>query len=122
MSEFIKLGILGRTHGFKGDIILHTNLTPEEAKQIVNKPIFISRKDLNIASDEVFSTDLIGFSICDESGKFMGNVRRIENFGAGEILDCGNFMVPYEDKIVIQTDTAGRKIVVKTEYFTPEKV
>jgi len=117
MIDVVKLGIIGRTHGFKGDIIIHTNLTPEEAKTLGNKPIYIERKDFKIQHDEVLSSDLVGFAIVDETGKKYGSVKSIENFGAGDILDCGSFMVPYEEKIVSETNTTLKKIVVKKSYF-----
>ena len=86
--------------------------TIEDAERLRGKPIEISRDQIKIADDEVLTSDLVGFEIVDENGKHLGKLKSIENYGAGDICDCGSFSFPYEDEFVIETNMRNKKIVI----------
>jgi len=91
--------------------------TFEVADRLRNKAIEIDRADLNIAHDEILTTDLIGMVVLDEHGKQHGVVKSVENYGAGEIIDCGAFSFPYEDEFIIATDMKKRALMVRVQDF-----
>ena len=84
------------------------------AERLRGKAIEIDREHLTLAADEILTADLIGFTIVDEHGKPRGHVRRVENYGAGDIIECGNLSFPYEDAFIIETDTKKRTLVVRS--------
>jgi len=94
--------------------------TLDQAEQLRGKAIEIEKHQLAIADDEVLTSDLIGFDVIDSSGKPLGKLRAIENFGASDIFDCGTFSFPYEDAFVIETNMTSKKIVVRAERLSIE--
>ena len=94
-------------------IFLDNVTTVESAERFRNKKIFVNRRDLNLSDDEVLTSELVGFDVVDAGGKCLGCVKSIDNYGAGEICDCGEFSFPYEDKFVAETDMNAKKITVR---------
>ena len=90
----------------------------EDAERLRGKEICAPRESIVIQEDEVLTSELIGFKVTDESGKELGVLRSIDNYGAGEICDCGDFSFPYEDEFVIETNMTDKKIVIKTNQFS----
>ncbi|MDR3000540.1 MAG: ribosome maturation factor RimM [Fibromonadaceae bacterium] len=85
----------------------------EDAERLRGKSIKIDRSSLNLADDEILTSDLIGYQVFDESGGKLGIVKGVENFGSSDVIDCGDFSFPYEDQFVIETDTKKRTLVVR---------
>jgi len=98
-----------------GYMFLDGICTPEQAECLRNKTIEANRADIHLSDDEVLASDLIGFDVVDTNGKFLGVLQTIENYGAGDIFDCGGFSFPNEDAFVVETNMTERKIVVNWE-------
>ena len=89
--------------------------TIEQAESLRNKFIEIDRENLELAADEIFTSELIDFEVIDTNGKKIGTVKSIENYGASDIVDCGDIMFPYEDAFVIETNMTKKQIVIRGE-------
>lgn len=89
--------------------------TVEVAERFRNKSIEIDRTDMNIGADEILTSDLVGYTVIDQDGEKMGVVRGVENYGAGDIIDCGTFMFPYEDDFIVETDTKTRVLTINKD-------
>ena len=85
----------------------------ESAIKLRGLTIKIARKDLNLADDEILSSELIGFEVFYENGKQVGVVSDIVNYGAGDIVVCGGIMIPYEDDFIIETNITKKTLVVR---------
>jgi len=86
----------------------------ETAERLRNKEIFIDREELVLGDDEILSTELIGYSVLDESGKELGLVKSIDNYGAGDLVICDTCIIPYEDDFIIETNIKKRTLVVRS--------
>lgn len=125
-ADKVVVGVIIKPRGLKGECKCIVNgeivykffdgvTTREQAERLRGKPIEIDRAELTLADDEVFTSDLVGFTVTDTSGKKLGVVKSIENYGASDIVDCGTFMFPYEDAFVTETNMTDKKIVVRGE-------
>jgi 16S rRNA processing protein RimM len=83
------------------------------AERLRGKKIEIDRAEIKLEKDEILTCDLVGFSVVDERGKNLGTVRDFANYGAGDIVDCGGFSIPYEDEFIIETNIKKRTLVVR---------
>ncbi len=68
--------------------------------------------------DEFYPADLIGLDVADRSGKPLGKVLALHNFGAGDIieiafLDGKTDFVPFSADTVREIDLASGRIVVE---------
>ena len=68
-------------------------------------------------AEEFYAFDLIGLSVEDRSGKQLGKVVDMADYGAGDIIAIaggpqGDFELPFADRFVPVVDLAGGKIVV----------
>lgn len=79
--------------------------------------------------DTFYVSDLIGLTIISETGESLGQVMAVENFGAGDILECKSdvyrtFMVPFTDDAVISVDMDTAQIVISAmaeSFIRPSK-
>jgi len=74
---------------------------------------------------EYYQADLIGLRVETETGKSVGRVRAIENFGAGDILDIAlddgvTVMVPFREAVAPVVDIPGGRIVVVAEALSTQ--
>ena len=72
--------------------------------------------------DEVYHADLIGLAAEDETGRMLGRVTAVENYGAGDILSVApadggrdTLLVPFTRAFVPALDIAAGRLVVATE-------
>lgn len=78
------------------------------------------------AADEVYLEDLIGLNAVSPSGVVLGQIVRILNFGAGDLLELAladrkeTALVPFDRKFVTEIDLdQGRAVIdVVEDYFT----
>ncbi|MDG2032535.1 MAG: PRC-barrel domain-containing protein, partial [Rhodospirillales bacterium] len=61
--------------------------------------------------------DLIGLDVEDEDGKVMGQVKMMDNYGAGEVMEVTlssgeAFLLPFTREAVPVVDVAARKIQI----------
>jgi 16S rRNA processing protein RimM len=67
---------------------------------------------------EFYLADLVGCAVEDRSGKSLGQVLAVHNFGAGDMIEIGatggeTRFIPFTDDAVPAVDIAGRRIVVE---------
>ena len=72
-----------------------------------------------LAEGEYYHADLIGLPCMDESGKPIGTVVAVENFGAGDLLeielsDGKRSLIPFRDEIA---RLEGERIVLDPEFL-----
>jgi len=101
--------------------------TPEDAKALTNARLFTTkeatREMCNLTDGEFFWFDVIGLKVI-ENGMELGVVEEIERIGSQDYLlvktaesltakgYVQNFLIPYIDHFIIQTDTDSRLITV----------
>jgi 16S rRNA processing protein RimM len=73
------------------------------------------------AEGEYFIADLIGLTAVDASGKIIGTIKAVEDFGATPLLDIkpensASFYLPFTDECVPKINMAEKKVTV----FIPE--
>ena len=79
--------------------------------------LYVAREALppNEDPEEFYHADLIGLAVVDRSGKTLGTVRAVEDFGAGSVLeieqDGGSFMLPFTLAAVPEVDLEGGRLV-----------
>jgi 16S rRNA processing protein RimM len=92
--------------------------TRDQAELIANLSLFIDRTRLPPpAEDEFYYSDLIGLSVEDLSGRLIGTVASVLDYGAGSILEVaraegGELLLPFTRRIVGSVDLSGRRLVV----------
>lgn len=76
-------------------------------------------------ANEFYASDLIGLGVEDRSGKALGKVMALQDYGAGDILAIGggaqgDFDLPFADRFVPVVDLAAGRIVVDLpdDFFT----
>ena len=68
--------------------------------------------------DEYFHADLIGLDAVTTAGEPLGTVIRVENYGAGDLLEIAprrgdTLLVPFTRAIVPEVDLAGGRVVIE---------
>ena len=80
--------------------------------------LFVPRERLGKTdADEYFHADLIGLDAVTTEGEPLGTVIRVQNFGAGDLLEVAprrgdTLLVPFTKAVVPEVDLAGRRVVV----------
>jgi len=82
----------------------------------------VSRDALKLKNDEFLTEELIGATIVDEGGNELGVIERMETYGAGEVIESGDLMIPYEDNFIVETNLVERKVVVRAKMIETEEV
>ena len=88
------------------------------AEALRHTELWMDRENLEAAKDgEYFIADLVGLTAVDASGKTVGTVKAVEDFGATPLLDIkpskgASFYLPFTDECVPSIDFAGKKITV----------
>jgi 16S rRNA processing protein RimM len=90
------------------------------AERLANTKLYVPRERLPAPSepDEFYHADLIGLAVVDRSGRQLGAVVAVHNFGAGDLIEmrpeAGNKteFVPFDEANVPVVDLAAGRIVV----------
>jgi len=90
------------------------------AERLANLKLYVPRERLPApaAPDEFYHADLIGLVVVDRSGKSIGTVVAIQNFGAGDLIEVKpnahdkTQLVPFDATNVPAVDIAAGRIVV----------
>ncbi|SCA57183.1 Ribosome maturation factor RimM [Candidatus Terasakiella magnetica] len=118
------------SHTGKGELIVKVaGVDGRDAAELLKgERLYVSRKELPDAGDEEFyHADLIGLTVKTSSGKSLGTVRAVFDFGAGDMLEIlpkegALIMVPFTKAIVPIVDIEkGRVIVDPPEGLLPEE-
>lgn len=93
----------------------------DAAEALRGTKLFVPRDRLpDPEEDEFFYSDLVGLRAETEDGTVLGIVRGVADFGAGEVLDVGPFMVPFTKADVPVVDIAGGRVVVVPPVYAPD--
>ena len=95
------------------------------AEMLKGAELFAPRNRLpDLAADEVYLEDLIGLTAISLAGAVLGKIVRIQNFGAGDLLELAvegrkeTVLVPFDRRFVSDVDLAqGRAVLDVTEDF-----
>lgn len=118
------------SHTGKGELIVKVEgvKTREAADLLKGERLYVARSELPVADDgEYYHADLIGLTAKTVSGKTLGTVRAVFDFGAGDMLEIlpkeGTLiMVPFTHEVVPIVDIEnGRVIVNPPEGLLPEE-
>jgi 16S rRNA processing protein RimM len=80
--------------------------------------LFVPRDRLGETDvDEYFHADLIGLNAVTIAGKPLGTVIRVQNFGAGDLLEVAprrgdTLLIPFRKAVVPEVDLIGGRLVV----------
>jgi 16S rRNA processing protein RimM len=97
-----------------------------EAELLAKTELYIERDQLEDLDDAWYVSDLEGLEVRTLAGKVLGAVISVENFGAGDILNCKTengkeFMIPFSEDAVITVDSDFLIISEYTERFLSEE-
>lgn len=90
--------------------------TREDAEALKGTRLYAPREALpNLPEDEFYHADLIGLEVVDTGGGYLGRIRAVHDFGAGDVLDIVGgempIMLPFTREAVPTVDLrAGRAI------------
>jgi 16S rRNA processing protein RimM len=88
------------------------------AEKLKGIDLYVARSALPEAEeDEFYYTDLVGLAVQDRDGTRIGSVARIDNYGAGDVIEVnldagGALLLPFTRQVVLMVDVAGRRITV----------
>ncbi len=118
------------SHTGKGELIVKVGGvgSRDEADLLKGERLYVGRSELpEPPEEEFYHADLIGLTVKTVSGKTLGTVRAVFDFGAGDMLEIlpkeGTIiMVPFTKAIVPIVDIEkGRVIVDPPEGLLPEE-
>lgn len=99
----------------------------EEAEALAGTKLYLPRERLpEPEPDEFYLADLIGLGAEDESGRNVGSVIAVHDFGAGDILEIApagggrTVMVPFSKAFVPTVSVAARRLVIAANDFLDE--
>jgi 16S rRNA processing protein RimM len=89
------------------------------AERIGGTPLYIERDELPEAEDgQIYHSDLEGMDVVSAEGKAMGKVLRVQNFGAGDLLEIQgkkeSYYLPFAAPYLVSVDT-GTRVVTMNE-------
>jgi 16S rRNA processing protein RimM len=93
--------------------------TRNAAEALNGTELFVPRERLgDTAADEYFHADLIGLAAVTTAGELLGTVIRVENYGAGDLLEIAprrgdTLLVPFTKAVVPEVDLAGGRVVIE---------
>lgn len=85
-------------------------LDREAAERLKGRKLQVARDALPALDDEdeAYAADLVGLTVEDESGKRLGDVAAIQNFGAGDLIEIATpglkrtVLLPFTDDVVVE--------------------
>ncbi len=98
-----------------------------DAELLVKKELYIQRDQFKeLEEDAWYASDLEGLEVQTLAGNVLGKVLSVENFGAGDILNCKDsngkeFMVPFSEDAVVQIEADFLTISEYAERFLTEE-
>ena len=90
-----------------------------DAEMLAKTELYISRDHLaEMDEDDTFYvSDLVGLTVVSETTAVLGNIVAVENFGAGDLLECKSddyktFMIPFTDDAIVTVDLENERVVI----------
>lgn len=90
------------------------------AERLTGTELFVDRSALpEEDEDEFYHADLVGLSVRDETGRTVGKVNAVQNFGGGDILDISHsgrksVLIPFSRAAVPEIDLKQRYVRIDT--------
>jgi 16S rRNA processing protein RimM len=92
----------------------------DAASALTNAKLYVPRERLpqTDSADEFYHADLIGLAAVDQTGRTLGTVVAIHNFGAGDLIEVkplsggGTELVPFDVTHAPEVDIASGRIVI----------
>ena len=114
--------VLNKARLFKDDLLIVSVegvADRDAAAKLTNLEVFASRDLMpDVEDDEFYHADLIGLQAKDASGKVIGFVIAMHNFGAGDIIEikpienAQTLMLPFTKAIVPHIDLTDETITI----------
>ncbi|MEC7576057.1 MAG: ribosome maturation factor RimM, partial [Pseudomonadota bacterium] len=88
------------------------------AELLRHAEIYMDESDLpDLDEDEIYHKDLQHMDIMDEQGTKIGQVKSIQNFGAGDLIEVKpisgkSFYIPFNENYVLDIDTESKQMKV----------
>lgn len=89
------------------------------AETFAKTELYINRDQLpeTTEDDTFYISDLVDLNVLSETRNVLGKVISVENFGAGDILECKaenykTFMVPFTDDAIVSVDMENKYIII----------
>lgn len=87
------------------------------AERLRNLSFYIDRDALPEAdAGAVYHSDLEGMDVVSVEGKAMGRVLRVQNFGAGDLIEIQgkkeSYFIPFAEPYLVGVDQAARRITM----------
>lgn len=119
-NQHFKLKLVGTVRGMF--VAMVNDITDRNiAETLAKTELYINRDQLpEMDEDDTFYvSDLIGLSVCSEENAVLGKIVSVENFGAGDILECKSeeyktFMVPFTDDAIVSVDMEGERVIISS--------
>lgn len=101
--------------------------TIDLAENFRNKILYITKEEYGENEpDNYFIEDLIGLKVQNISGKYIGDILSIENYGATDILlikeSYTTFSVPFIKKIFLRVDLKNQIAIINQDLYEENKV
>jgi 16S rRNA processing protein RimM len=116
-----KVKLVGMTKGLPV-IRIKGVVDRNQAEALKGQELYISRDKLPKTDDddEFYYTDLIGLTVQTADGDIFGKILRLENFGAGDVLEIqpegkgakAAILIPFTKEMVPTIDIAGGFVVI----------
>jgi len=104
-------------HGFSAHLSGVT--TKEQADALSGTRLYTGRNRLpSLPDDEYYYSDLIGLEVLDTGGGAVGQVKAVQNHGAGDLLEVqatgtsGTLLIPFTQIAVPTVDLTSGRIIV----------
>ncbi len=90
------------------------------AEMLRDEVVFANKDDLYLASGRYFIDDLIGCEVSTDSGKLLGKIQDVLQYGAADVIVCSgekDCSFPFLKDVVVSVDTQRLKMVVDSTRF-----
>ncbi|MDX8384383.1 MAG: ribosome maturation factor RimM [Ghiorsea sp.] len=100
-------------HGKKMRAILEGVESIEQAQALKGMKIWIADEDVQRDDDEYLWDELIGCKVIDQDGETLGEVSKLQEFGAQDIIEIhtladakqqGEWLLPFIEDVVLEVD------------------
>lgn len=80
--------------------------------------LVIDRDEIEELDDGFYAFELVGFQVQDETGRYLGDVKQIEETLANDVIRIGrnekkDLLVPFVDAFVLDIDEEKKKITIQ---------
>ncbi len=85
----------------------------DAAEALCGTEIYVPRETLPpLEDDDFYHADLIGLTVFDAAGTQRGVVTAIYNFGAGDVVEIGDELIPFTKAHIPHIDIAAGRMVI----------